>query len=84
MNMNYRSFISEIRSFREPRNSSIVNVWVTTHPEWLENNQSLLLDTANFSPDTLKGIYYYPGKLHFFVTQDAFEIKEIKYVFKDD
>lgn len=83
MTTQYRSFISEISKLQELP-STRVNVWVKNPPKWLPEGECLYLLTSNFSADTLKTTYYYPGKIQFFVYPSTYEILYIKYVFESD
>ena len=83
MNRYSRSFISEIQSFQEEQGSDKVKVWVTSPPEWLPDGVPLILNMKDFTADTLKGIYYYPGKFDIYVTSVGYDIKEFKYIFGD-
>lgn len=75
----FRSFISKVSFFQELQDSNKVKVWVKTRPEWLPHDQPLYLYTNKFKADTLKGMYYTPGNLEFFV-DDNYEVHEIKFV----
>jgi len=76
----YRSFISEIQFYQELVDLKKVKIWVKKSPEWIPYGQPLYLITAKCKSDTLKGMYYYPGKMQFFVEPFSFEINEIRYI----
>lgn len=80
----YRSFISKVSFFQEIQESNLVKVWVEKPPKWLPYGQPLNLTTTEFKADTLKGMYYFPGKLQFFVEPFTFDVHEIRYVMNTD
>lgn len=77
------TFVSKVQFFQELHENSKVKVWVRTPPNWLPYGQPLYLYTTKFKADTLKGMYYYPGLLEFFV-DNSYEIHQIKYVFEKE
>lgn len=79
----FRSFISKVRYFQELRECDKVKVWMKTPPKWLPQGQQLYLYTTKFKGDTLKGMYYCPNYLQFFV-DEQYEIQKIKFVLKKE
>lgn len=80
----YRTFSSKISKFQEfPDTTETIWVWVKDNPEWLPKDQHLIIDTRNFNFDTLKTVYYYPGKIFFKVCLDSYDILDMDCVYEE-